>query len=94
MALDGHVENEWLHVWFGSNEGWMSQTAVVQVQRGHEIDALEQVDTDSLARDEDDFPAVCNGVPGECEGNIGCYLSRIGLLEGTYLHEEPHGLSC
>jgi hypothetical protein len=29
--------------------------------------------------------------PGECEGNIGCYLSRIGLLEGTYLREEPHG---
>jgi len=183
VALDGHVENEWLHVWFGRNEGWMIPSALVPIQPGHEIDALERVVTDSLVRDDDDFPgrvelveliesyarrqimeakfetrgrfalydlqavsraavavpsaegflnyhkeqlqwdgpggswmlnrqaflnlydryrgtrsgdellwaAVCNGVPGECEGDIGCYLSRVGLLEGTYLREEPHG---
>lgn len=35
--------------------------------------------------------AVTNGLPGECEGDTGCYLTRDNLLLGEYLRRHPQG---
>jgi hypothetical protein len=35
--------------------------------------------------------AVTNGLPGECEGDTACYLTRDDLLLGEYLRRHPQG---
>jgi hypothetical protein len=34
---------------------------------------------------------VVNGLPGECEGYLACYLEQDDLLQGEYLRREPNG---
>jgi hypothetical protein len=45
----------------------------------------------SAAADDIAWFAVTNGLPGECEGYVPCYLFRLGSLEGTYLARHPQG---
>lgn len=45
----------------------------------------------TAAADEIAWLAATNGVPGECEGYLVCYLERSDLLEGEYLRREPTG---
>jgi len=35
--------------------------------------------------------AVTNGLGGECEGDVACYVRRANLLEGAYLRQYPAG---
>ena len=35
--------------------------------------------------------AVNTGLPGECEGEVSCYLSAFNLLQGEYLRRHPAG---
>ena len=35
--------------------------------------------------------AVSTGLPGECEGEVSCYLSAFNLLQGEYLRRHPAG---
>jgi hypothetical protein len=35
--------------------------------------------------------AVNTGLPGECEGQISCYLSAFNVLQGEYLRRHPAG---
>ncbi|MGE5836669.1 MAG: SH3 domain-containing protein [Acidobacteriota bacterium] len=45
----------------------------------------------SSSADELAWRAVQNGLPGECEGFIPCYLRRLNLLEGEYLRRSAMG---
>jgi SH3 domain-containing protein len=45
----------------------------------------------SSSADELAWAAVLNGMPGECEGFIPCYLRRLNLLEGEYLRRSAMG---
>lgn len=45
----------------------------------------------SAAADEIAWLAVTNGLPGECEGYVPCYVSSLNTLEGTYLRRHPRG---
>lgn len=45
----------------------------------------------STAADEIAWLAVENGLPGECEGYVPCYLSKLGALHGEYLARHPGG---
>jgi len=35
--------------------------------------------------------AVSTGLPGECEGEVSCYVSAFNLLQGEYLRRHPAG---
>jgi hypothetical protein len=37
------------------------------------------------------WTAVTNGLPGECEGFVPCYVRRLNLLEGEYLRRSALG---
>jgi hypothetical protein len=41
--------------------------------------------------DELAWAAVANGLPGECEGFVPCYVRRLNLLEGEYLRRSLLG---
>jgi hypothetical protein len=45
----------------------------------------------SAAADEIAWLAVTNGLPGECEGYVPCYASKLDQLEGGYLRAHPTG---
>jgi hypothetical protein len=45
----------------------------------------------SSVADEIAWFAVAAGLPGECEGNVACYLSAQRLLHGAYLRAHPVG---
>jgi hypothetical protein len=43
------------------------------------------------AADEIAWLAATNGLPGECEGHVSCYVDVRNRLEGEYLRREPDG---
>jgi hypothetical protein len=45
----------------------------------------------AAAADDLAWLAATNGLPGECEGDTGCYLTRDDLLFGGYLRRHPQG---
>ena len=45
----------------------------------------------SASADDLAWLAVTNGLPGECEGDTGCYLTRDDRLLGEYLRRQPQG---
>ena len=45
----------------------------------------------SASADELAWAAVLNGLPGECEGFVPCYLNRMNRLEGEYLRRSALG---
>lgn len=48
--------------------------------------------TTEIAGDEIAWFAVTNGLPGECEGFVLCYLTSDDLLRGEYLRRQPSGI--
>jgi hypothetical protein len=53
--------------------------------------ALHDEHRSTPAADEIAWFAVTNGLPGECEGHLVCYLQWIDRLQGEYLRREPGG---
>jgi hypothetical protein len=45
----------------------------------------------TAAADEIAWFAVRNGLSGECEGQLTCYLSSLNRLQGEYLRRQPDG---
>jgi hypothetical protein len=45
----------------------------------------------TASADELAWAAVTNGLPGECEGFVPCYVRRLNLLEGEYLRRSALG---
>ena len=45
----------------------------------------------SASADDLAWLAVTNGLPGECEGDTACYLTRDDRLLGEYLRRQPQG---
>ena len=62
---------------------WMLASAVIW--SSHDQHAA------SAVADEIAWLAVTNGLPGECEGHLRCYLSARNQLEGEYLRRHPNG---
>lgn len=46
---------------------------------------------DSAAADEIAWLAVTNGLPGECQGSLVCYVDALNKLDGEYLRRHPTG---
>ncbi len=46
---------------------------------------------DSAAADEIAWLAVTNGLPGECQGSLVCYVDTLNKLDGEYLRRHPTG---
>jgi hypothetical protein len=46
---------------------------------------------DTAAADDIAWFLVTNGVGGECEGDVPCYIDRQNQLNGRYLRSHPHG---
>jgi Bacterial SH3 domain len=59
--------------------------------RGNHLWTLQDEHARSSAADELAWAAVQNGLPGECEGFIPCYLRRLNSLEGEYLRRSAMG---
>ncbi|HXT71337.1 MAG TPA: SH3 domain-containing protein [Vicinamibacterales bacterium] len=45
----------------------------------------------TTSADEIAWMAVTNGMPGECEGQVSCYITVRNLLHGEYLRRHPSG---
>jgi len=46
---------------------------------------------DAAAADEIAWLAVTNGLPGECQGSLVCYVDALNKLDGEYLRRHPAG---
>jgi len=53
--------------------------------------ALHDEHAASASADDIAWLAATNGLPGECEGYVSCYLDVRNLLQGEYLRREPDG---
>jgi len=89
----GHATREPYAAWLASRKAdvvydepggqWMVRdTAVWTVHQKHAA---------SPVADEIAWFGATNGLPGECEGHIACYLSVQNLLTGEYLRLHPAG---
>jgi hypothetical protein len=63
---------------------WMLQPDFIRQERARFSDAPE---AELMA-----WLGVEIGLPGECEGDVACYLERTLATEGAYLNEFPDGL--
>jgi SH3 domain-containing protein len=61
---------------------------MVRIQRLWE---LHDQHARTSSADELAWAAVTNGLPGECEGFVPCYVRRLNLLEGEYLRRSALG---
>jgi hypothetical protein len=52
---------------------------------------LQSKHANTAAADELAWFAVTNGLPGECEGYLPCYLRWRNRLQGEYLRRQPNG---
>ena len=59
--------------------------------RANHLWMLQDEHARSSSADDLAWAAVQNGLPGECEGFIPCYLRRLNLLEGEYLRRSAMG---
>lgn len=62
---------------------WMLSNAAIW--EAHKVHAS------AAASDEIAWLAVTNGLPGECEGQVTCYLDGQNRLNGEYLRQHPTG---
>lgn len=53
--------------------------------------ALHDQHQSTAAADDIAWLAVTNGMPGECEGHLVCYLQWVDNLQGEYLRRQPGG---
>jgi Bacterial SH3 domain len=53
--------------------------------------ALDDEYRSTDAADEIAWFAVTNGLGGECEGHLVCYMQWVDMLQGEYLRREPDG---
>lgn len=52
---------------------------------------LHRQHAQSPAADEIAWLGVVNGMPGECEGYVPCYVNSLNRLDGEYLRHHPRG---
>jgi hypothetical protein len=60
----------------------LSNAAVWQIHDQH---------PEAAAADEIAWLAVTNGLPGECQGSLVCYVDTLNKLDGEYLRRHPTG---
>jgi hypothetical protein len=56
------------------------------------VRAVHDEHRDAPASDDIAWFYVTNGLPGECEGNVPCYVRWQNELNGWYLRSHPNGL--
>jgi hypothetical protein len=59
--------------------------------RANHLWTLQDEYARSSVADELAWAAVQNGLPGECEGFVPCYVRRLNMLEGEYLRRSAMG---
>lgn len=55
------------------------------------IETMRDRYPDSPVSEDIAWLAVTNGLPGECEGYVPCYASKLNTLDGEYLRRHPRG---
>lgn len=85
--------DEALHAWVRDRAGEIryNEPGGSWLIRPETIFAAHERNRDTAAADEIAWFAVGNGLGGECEGNVVCYLQRLDTLHGEYLRREPDG---
>ncbi|HEX5214612.1 MAG TPA: SH3 domain-containing protein [Vicinamibacterales bacterium] len=68
-----------------------NQPDAVWMLRADAILAVHDREQDTSSADEIAWLRVANGLPGECEGFLPCYLRESNLLRGEYLRRHPAG---
>jgi len=68
-----------------------NQPGGVWMLRPDAILALHDREKDTSSADDIAWFRVSNGLPGECEGFLPCYLRASNLLRGEYLRRHPAG---
>lgn len=79
--------------WLGAHEALVvySEPAGEWLIRNDLVRQLHEEHRDAPAADEIAWLAAINGLPGECEGYIPCYVFILNHLDGEYLRQHPKG---
>jgi hypothetical protein len=70
---------------------WWNEVGANWMLSGEALADLHQRHRASSSADAIAWAAVENGLGGECEGYLPCYVERGNLLQGEYLRRHPNG---